>query len=209
MIKFATDKDKNRIIDLWVSAFGDSRQNVERFLDFFPCEKALGYYADGQLVSFMFLLDLELVLNGKAYKTNYIYALTTDEAFRSHGFGGKLVEFSKDYSAKNNIPYTLIRPSTDTLFDYYYAKGFEREYFRVKKNLTIDSKMLYNNLDKDSVAFARWGRDGTDYSVACGIDDGGYLPVGDCENAERYLMLRRNFDGIRLFDSAYMGLTFE
>lgn len=211
MIKFATDSDKNRIIDLWTASFGDSRENVEQFLKYFPCQKALGYYLDGELVSFMFLPELQICFKNEVYRANYVYALCTDEKFRSRGFGGALIEFSKEYSAENGIPYTLIRPSSESLFSYYSGKGFESEYRRIKKNLTIDSNLLYNNLDKDltDVAFARWGNDGLSYASACGIDDADYLPCKDTDKGERYLMLRRNSGGAKLFDNVYMGLTFE
>lgn len=211
MIRFATDDDRNRIIDQWIASFGDSMENVELFLEYFPCQKALCYYLDGEIVSFMFLPELEICFDNANYRANYIYALCTDEKFRSRGYGGALIEFSKEYSAENGIPYTLIRPSSDSLFLYYSGKGFESEYRRIKKNLTIDSNLLYNNLDKDptNVALARWGNDGLSYASACGIDDTDYLPCGDVEKSERYIMLRRNSDGAKLFDNVYMGLTFE
>ncbi|MBR5773697.1 MAG: GNAT family N-acetyltransferase, partial [Clostridia bacterium] len=209
MISFATERDKNRIIELWMASFGDSRESVELFLEHFPCNKALGYYVDGELVSFMFLPELELVYMGYSHKANYVYALCTDSAFRSRGIGTRLIEYSMDYSRKNNIPYTLIRPSTASLFDYYYARGFEREYRRIKKNLTINDLLLYNRQDNDQVACAQWGSDGLSYSYACEIDDKGYMPCMDAEKGERYLMLRRNCDGAELFENVYMGLTFE
>lgn len=211
MIRFATDNDKNRIVDLWVASFGDSRENVEHFLEYFPCQKALAYYLDGEIVSFMFLPEFEICFENKVYRANYIYALCTDGNFRSRGFGGALIEFSKNYSAENGIPYTLIRPSSDSLFSYYYDKGFEREYCRIKKNLTIDTTLLYNNLDRDlpDVASVRWGVDGIGYASACRINDEDYMPCMDSEKGEHYLMIRRNSDTAKLFENVYMGLTFE
>jgi len=211
MIGFAADSDKNRIIDLWTSAFGDSRENVEQFLKYFPCQKALGYYLDGELVSFMFLPELSICFKNEVYRANYIYALCTDERYRSRGLGSNLIEYSKEYSGKNGIDYTLVRPATESLFSYYSDKGFEREYRRIKKNLTIDGSLLYNSLDKDSsdVASVKWGNDGLDYASANGIDDKKYIPCVDSSEGERYLMLRRNSDDAELFDNVYMGLTFE
>ena len=194
-----------------MASFEDSRENVEKFLEHFPCRKALGYYLDGELVSFMFLPELELCFRDEVYRVNYIYALCTDKNFRSRGFGGALIEYSKNYSVKNAISYTLIRPSMESLFSYYSGKGFEAEYRRIKKNLTIDSNLLYNSSDKDlmDVAFARWGNDGMSYASACGIDDADYLPCKYSDCGERYLMLRRNSHGAELFSNVYMGITFE
>lgn len=210
MIRFATDGDRERIIELWTETFGDSRESVERFLKYFPCNKALGYYIGNELVSFMFLPELYLDYKGVKYRTNYIYALCTAPEYRSNGYASALIGFSKDYSAKNNIPYTLIRPSTERLFLYYSHRGFEREYCRIKKNLTIDSNLLYNNMNSNvsDVAIAQWGEDGLDYSSECKIDIGCYAPCFD-NKGERYLMLRRNFEDITLFENVFMELTFE
>ncbi len=208
MIKFATDADKNRIIELWTEIFGDSVESVEQFLGFFSCEYALGYYVNGKLVSFMFLPKLTINCNGKINKANYIYALCTAREFRSKGYANALIKYSQEYSAENSIPYTLIRPSSDSLFNYYSASGFEREYYRVKKNLTIDADLLYNSLDNDSVAFAQWGSDGEGYAAIVNVNDNVYSPCVSGKG-ERYLMIRRNQKDAPLFDCVYMGLTFE
>lgn len=208
MIKFATDADKNRIIELWTEIFGDSVESVERFLKFFPCECALGYYVDGKLVSFMFLPQLTIECNGGVNKANYIYALCTAREFRSKGYANALIRYSEKYSAENAIPYTLIRPSSDSLFGYYSAFGFEREYYRTKKNLTIDADLLYNSSDNQSVAYAQWGSDGADYAGCVKVQDNVYSPCAK-EKGERYLMIRRNQKDAPLFDCVYMGLTFE
>lgn len=211
MIKFATDSDRERIIELWTDTFGDSRESVECFLKYFPCNNALGRYVNNELVSFMFLPELWLDYKGEKYRTNYIYALCTAPEYRSNGYASELIDYSKNYSAKNNIPYTLIRPGTERLFSYYSHRGFEREYCRIKKNLTIDSNLLYNNMNSDlpDVAFAQWGDDGLGYSLKCGIEVGCYAPCFDKAKGERYIMLRRNLEGVLLFENVFMELTFE
>lgn len=211
MIKFATENDRKRIIDLWMQSFGDKRQSVEQFLQYFPCNKVLGYYVDGEIASFMFLLEVDICFRDKKYRANYIYALCTSPEFRSRGYAASLVEFSKKYSAEKGVAYTLIRPASPSLFSYYLEMGFEREYRRIKKNLTIDGDLLYNNLNAhmSDVAFVQWGSDGLGYSSAIEIDDGRYSPCLDDEKGERYLMLRRNIAEAELFDDVYMGLTFE
>lgn len=211
MIKFATDSDRERIIELWVDTFGDSSEGVECFLKHFPCNKALGYYVGNELVSFMFLPELWINFKGEKYRTNYIYALCTAPEYHSNGYASALIEFSRDYSAKNNIPYTLVRPATERLFSYYSHRGFEREYRRIKKNLTIDSNLLYNNMNSDAldVAFAQWGEDGLGYSLECGINVACYVSCFDKNKGERYLMLRRNNENISLFENVFMELTFE
>ncbi|MBR5273410.1 MAG: GNAT family N-acetyltransferase [Clostridia bacterium] len=209
MIKFATEADKNKIIALWIEIFGDSRESVEQFLQYFPCEQALGYYVDGELVSFMFLPQLKIKYGDKEYKTNYVYALCTDPNFRSRGYANAIIKFSAQYSEQSGIDYTLIRPSGESLFDYYSAFGFEKEYRRIKKNLTIDSDLLYNNLDSGQVALAEWGSDGEGCALSFGIEEDVYRPCSDNLSGERYLMIRRNRKDAVLFDCVYMGLTFE
>ena len=209
MIRFATEADKNRIIDLWTEIFGDSREAVMQFLDYFPCEWALGYYADDALVSFMFLLPIEINRCGEKVKANYVYALCTDPQYRSKGYANSLIKYSMDYSAENDIGYTLIRPSSESLFDYYSTLGFEREYRRVKKSLTNGTDLLYNQLDNDVVTFAEWGSNGVSYASGLGITDDTYLPCVNDAQGERYLMIRRNTRGVELPECVYMGLTFE
>lgn len=114
MIKITNDE--NQIIKLWHDVFGDSEEYIKYFLNDCQHKICLGYYKEEKLVSMLFLIDCKYMnLNGK-----YIYAVCTDENYRSNGYAGQLIEKAKEYM--NDFLWLI--PANDSLFGYYEKFGF-------------------------------------------------------------------------------------
>lgn len=117
MICFAEKKDFRRIIELWHNIFGDSENIIEEFLNRFY-KNVLLYLEGDKIVGMLSLLNLS---QGK--KTGYyVYAVATDEKFRSKGIATALIEYAKSLCKKDE--FLLLVPAEDSLFDFYKKLGF-------------------------------------------------------------------------------------
>lgn len=110
-------KDREQIISLWQDVFGDSREDIEFFLDNCKNKSCLGYFADGKLVSMAFLIDCFYAF----FKGQYIYAVCTDGLYRNNGFASLIINEAK----KCMKDFLWLIPAEDYLFDYYAKFGFE------------------------------------------------------------------------------------
>ena len=97
MFRFADENDRKQLYSLWNSCFGDGEKYVYPFLDTFlakdnvcVCEK------EGKIVSVVYSLDCEI----DGIKSQYFYAVATDENFRRQGLAKKAIEFLVDYKQK-------------------------------------------------------------------------------------------------------------
>ena len=117
MIRFALREDFLNIIKLWNTVFGDSKQVIESFLNRF-FDRVLLYYEDDILAGMLSLLPIS---NGKETGF-YVYAVATDEAFRSKGIATKLIEYSKKLCGKDK--FLILVPASESLFEFYKKFGF-------------------------------------------------------------------------------------
>lgn len=119
MIKF-TD-DKNQIIRLWQDVFGDSKEDIDFFLDNCHNKSCLGYFHENELVSMLFLIDCYYA----GAKGKYIYAVCTDNRYRKKGFASSLINEAKSFM--NDFLWLI--PAKNYLFEYYAEFGFETKLY--------------------------------------------------------------------------------
>ena len=108
MVNFVTDK--NKIIELWQEAFGDSRGEILYFKDNLKNGKCIGISEVDELASMLFLV--------KCNFGSYIYAACTRKKYRGGGYMTQLLDYAKD----NESSLCLI-PASDSLVDFYYKNN--------------------------------------------------------------------------------------
>lgn len=75
----------------------------------------------GETVSQLFLLPCNIVKNGKPYKSQYIYAVSTKKDSRKKGYMEKLL----NSVLRETDDILILRPSDDGLTEYYKKFGFK------------------------------------------------------------------------------------
>ena len=123
MISFTEDREQ--IIRLWNSVFGDSREEIEFFLDKCRHYSCLGLFASGTLASMLFLVKCKY----SGYNGQYIYAVCTDENFRNRGYSSMLISEAK----KQMKDFLWLIPANNGLFDFYSKHGFETKLYSNEK----------------------------------------------------------------------------
>lgn len=152
MIKFTENKEQ--MISLWQEVFGDSREDIEFFLNNCHNKACLGYFDGDLLVSMMFLVDCTYCgCSGK-----YLYAVCTSKVHRKKGYVSMLINEAK----KHMKDFLWLIPAEDYLFELYSKYGFETKLY---------SDTLYENRIEfsESKDIVEYLYDGSDYEFPKGM----------------------------------------
>lgn len=124
-VVFAGERDREAIIELWQSCFGDGRDYIELYLDNrFEMENMFVVYEDGRPVSMASLLPVQITMDGKQQNARYLYAVATLPEYRGRGYASEIIRHA---ARKYNEP-LILRPEQETLATYYEALGFIRAF---------------------------------------------------------------------------------
>lgn len=115
-IRTVTENDE-QIIFLWQEAFGDSRKDIEYFMDNCKHKSIIGCFDDQSLVSMLVFVDCKV--NHEKYK--YIYAACTQAESRKSGLMTKLLEYTKTLSDR-----IVLIPADEHLVSYYKKRKFDK-----------------------------------------------------------------------------------
>ena len=123
--------------DLWQTAFGDDPCLIDWF---YTCcwrpEDMLLVLEDGKLASMLALLPHTIALPGGGEASAwYIYALATDPAVRSKGYGRQLLLYVDEFLKKRGADCVTVVPAEASLFRFFGMVGFLPGFFPRKVEL--------------------------------------------------------------------------
>ena len=151
-IKFTEDRE--RIISLWSAVFGDSREDIEFFLDECKNYSCLGLFVGETLASMLFLVDCKY----SQYNGQYVYAVCTAENYRKQGYSSSLISEAK----KRMSDFLWLIPANDELFEFYAKHGFETKLFSKGK---FENKIEFDE-NKEIIEYLY---EGSDYEFPKGM----------------------------------------
>lgn len=135
-VVFASERDKEQIIELWQECFGDSREYISLYLQKrFDAENMLVIYKDGRIVSMASFLPAVMTINGEKIQVRYVYAVGTLMKYRNQGYAAKIIQFAAD---KYNQP--LVLQPADSRWEYYKGLGFQSCFHKDKWKMTVVSE---------------------------------------------------------------------
>jgi len=135
-IAYAKKEMIPEMIDLWIEAFGDTREYVEfyfenRFLE----ENTMVYLIEGHPVSMISLLPAAMWLSEqKQSPVRYVYAVATLKKYRGRGYAQKLIETAKEWY---HVP-LILEPVSQELSQYYEKMGFEEFFYIAEADLKTE-----------------------------------------------------------------------
>lgn len=111
---------------LWRAAFGDAERDIDWFYECCGGEaETLLLLEDGRLASMLALLPQEVTLpGGGSASARYIYALATDPAARSKGYGRQLIRWVDEYLRHRGADCLTTVPAEPSLFKFFGTVGF-------------------------------------------------------------------------------------
>lgn len=122
ILRPALEQDREQIISIWHGSFGDSPGLISALLNCGLMDTAVGAELDGALRSVMFAFD-GLELGGRKY--SYLYALCTEDAYRSRGLGRAVTAGAADAALKRGADGVFLRPGDEGLEGWYASMGAE------------------------------------------------------------------------------------
>ena len=129
MILPAELRHKEQIITLWSSAFGDKKEDINKYLDTI-FKYFLVFEEDGAVLGMLSVLPVSFC--GK--NGGYIYAVTTHKNYRGQGICNKLMEYVK---AEKTYDFLTLKPQNEGLFEFYGKMGFEKVSCLSKHELSV------------------------------------------------------------------------
>lgn len=119
MIRLADINDSEQIKRLWNEAFGDSFDEIEKFLNLYINNILL--YVEDRFVKGMLSL---LPLHRGSIQGSYIYAVATETKSRNRGICSKLIRYAVQYASENRSSFVLLVPAEKSLYKFYKKFGF-------------------------------------------------------------------------------------
>lgn len=129
-VVFASEFDREQIISLWNTCFGDEREYIEFYLDNrFTNDNMLVVFEDNKLVSMASFLSAEITINGEKISAKYVYAVATHPKYRKRGLAAEILNRAKE---KYQCP-LILQPVDEALEQYYEKLGFKNSFIAVQK----------------------------------------------------------------------------
>ncbi len=122
--------DREQLISLWKEAFGDSREDVEAFLNhLFSKENYFCKKIGQSIVSQTFTVPVKLHSAEKVFEGWYFCCAATDKTCRGKGYMGELIELVKQTAHQKGLDFVALIPASRSLFDFYSRFGFEEFFY--------------------------------------------------------------------------------
>ncbi len=128
------DSDKEQIIKIWTSAFGDSEDFARALVENFSIVKN-GVCAEheGKARSFMFAFD---GLSFCGEKASYLYGLCTEQKFRGNGLGSSVSAYAVAQARDRGAQWVFLRPA-DSALEKWYSSILSARSFAPTKSFTF------------------------------------------------------------------------
>jgi ribosomal protein S18 acetylase RimI-like enzyme len=125
-IRYGRSDDRNTVLNLWLLCFPDDSEYAGFFLNhLYRPETVLLAFAGEKAAGMAHILPCTIRgPGGTVCNARYIYAVATHPNFRNRGVCSVLIKRILADMYENNEPVALLKPASDSLFNYYRRFGF-------------------------------------------------------------------------------------
>ena len=110
---------------LWRECFDDSEEYIHEFFRHFNYRQTLHTLSkEGEILSLLYALPLDLHLDGVTHRAVYLYALATQERERRKGLMSYLIRQTEEQLYHEGITYSFLIPESLALSEYYQRRGY-------------------------------------------------------------------------------------
>ncbi len=149
----AKTEDMMQVKALWIQMFDDGTPGFSDFV-FSSCKPDNFYIArdEKKIVSMLIsMADMEY----KQSKGFYLYSACTLPEYQGKGIMRELVKFTLEDKGKQGVSFCVLKPATDSLFDFWASIGFKNITSIRCCNLEIKKK-IWTNAQFDIVTASRF-----------------------------------------------------
>ena len=127
----ATEADYEDIARIWRMAFSDSDDYIQNFWKMmYKPGNCVVSRVDGTVVSMLFLLECQLVIQGVPYSAYYIYAAATHPDYEGQGHMKRVLNEAIPLAKERGADFLTLVPAENWLFDFYGRFGFETKFYK-------------------------------------------------------------------------------
>lgn len=123
MLSLFEEHDRRSVVDIWLQAFSDTEEYINKFLDFSGA-KTYVYRKNSNIVGIFSVFDVEA--HGR--KGAYIYALAVEKNYRGKLVATKMLELADEIFLSKGYAFSLVVPEPYTVLEGFYKKiGYENK----------------------------------------------------------------------------------
>lgn len=125
-IRFPSESEYENLKALWQTAFDDTKESLDYFFkNIISPERVSAAFENEKPVSALYMLESEILIEGKAYSSYYIYAVCTHPDYRGKGLMKMLFQELFKIAKSRSIDYLFLVPEEEYLFGIYERLGFK------------------------------------------------------------------------------------
>ncbi len=126
LISFGKREWIPQLKQLWKRVFGDTDAYLDAFFKHqYKEENTLVYLDDNKVVAALYMIPYKMRIASEVVDVTYLYALSTDPAYRGKGIMAGLIEKSFELAYERGYVLSTLIPAGKGLFDYYRRFDFE------------------------------------------------------------------------------------
>lgn len=156
-IRFPVESDYENLKALWQTVFDDTKESLDYFFrNTISPERVLVVFDGSVPVSTLYMLESDILNDGKSYSAYYIYAVCTHPDYRGKGLMKKLFQELFEIAKSRSIDYLFLVPEEEYLFGIYEKLGFKKGFayyeecafkkdFQNKTKINKTEKLAYEN----------------------------------------------------------------
>lgn len=153
-IRFANKNDIKNIRTIWLEAFGET-ESFDKYMTFVKIEEIIKVVElnNKEIVSMLSLIPCTYRKLNRTYDGYYLYAAATKKHEKNKNYMGILLKFIQEECKTLEKDFIFTIPANDSLFEYYYKRGFTEDVFGAKEIVGIDSeKWVKRSLCKEDIS---------------------------------------------------------
>lgn len=128
-IRECRDTDEESVIRLWENAFGDTKDYIHFFYQRLKDLSSLAAFDHGRLVSMLFLLPGNLVIDKSSQDGRYVYAVATDQEYQNQGIMKQLMRQAEMTAIGQSARFFALVPQSPALFSMYQKLGYQTAFY--------------------------------------------------------------------------------
>lgn len=121
--------DMAKLKSLYLDCFDEDESAADyMFEKMLIPQNAFAARCNGEIISALYLLPCNILIDGKSVKAHYLMGASTKEEYRSKGAMSGLIDFALKEAKKRGDEFSVLEPASESLYSYYSRFGYKKAY---------------------------------------------------------------------------------
>ena len=158
-IRLAKKGEEARQKEIWKRCFGDEDTYIDfYFTHKYNQEETALLLEGGQIAAMTTMIPARLITpDGRDLDTAMVYAVATHPAYQARGYSTQIMDFCQSYLQGQGVGLSILVPASQSLFDFYAKRGYEKAFYHRQVTLTYDQILAFNITNASKVCAKELG----------------------------------------------------